>query len=147
MSKNKALSKLDPTIKIYGDKSHRNKKPPSEDSEQMTIFNELRVNYPDLAKLATHVLNEGKKSQAQARKDSLMGLCAGFSDIVIIGTPVFLCELKKEDMTKSKISDDQESFLLSSIESGAFACVALGHKGFFEALKEWQKCIRTTRNG
>lgn len=147
MSKNKALSKLDSLIPIYGDRSHRNKKPPSENAEQMTIFNELRVNYPDLAKLATHILNEGNKSQAQARKDSLMGLCPGFSDIVIIGSPVFLCELKKEDMTKSKVSEGQESFLLSSIESGAFACIALGHKGFFEALEEWIKCTNKIKNG
>jgi len=137
MSKSKALSKLDKRIKIFGDESVRMKKPPTENAEQITIFNALRRDYPELATLATHVKNEGKKTIGEAQKDALMGLNAGFSDIVIIGSPVFLCELKKCDPTKSKISDDQETFLINSQDAGAFACVALGCHGFFEALEAW----------
>jgi hypothetical protein len=139
MSKSKALSKLDKSIKIYGDQSVRMKKPPTENAEQITIFNTLRRDYPELARLATHIKNEGKKTIGEAQKDAQMGLNAGFSDIVIIGTPTFLCELKKCDPTKSKISIDQETFLINSQDAGAFACVALGHKGFIEAFTEWLK--------
>ena len=130
--------KIDSKIKVFGDKKLRMKKPPSEDAEQVTIFNHLRLHYPELAALACHVKNEGNKSQAQAQKDARMGLCKGFADIVIIGNPVFLCELKKADFTKSRISKEQESFLLAAQNEGSFACVALGHNGFFEALEAWK---------
>ena len=139
--------KIDPSIKVYGDKTLRMKRPPSEDAEQKTIFNHLRTNKPELAMLATHVLNEGSKTQAQAAKDALMGLTKGFCDIVIVGDPVFLCELKKRDFTKSKISKEQERFLIESSKTGAFACVALGFDGFILALEDWQKCTKKTRNG
>ena len=86
-------------------------------------------------------------SASEAKKDHLMGLLAGFSDIVIIGSPVFLCELKKADITKSKISDDQEAFLINAQKAGAFVCVALGHKGFFDALEAWKECTKMIKNG
>lgn len=139
--------KIDQRIKVYGCQKLRMEKPPSENAEQITIFNELRLNYPELAKLATHILNEGNKSHAQAEKDAQMGLCKGFSDIIIIGNPVFVCELKKRDFTKSKISKEQQSFLIAAQESGAFACVALGCDGFFEALEEWIECTKMTKHG
>lgn len=135
--KQKALRKLDDRIAIYGCKKHRSKNPPSEDAEQMTIFNELRVNYPDVAAVATHVKNEGKKTHAEVKKDYQMGLLAGFSDIVIAGNPTMFCELKKEDITKSKISEQQEDFLIRAQKRGSFAFVALGHKGFLEGLRAW----------
>jgi hypothetical protein len=71
-----------------------------------------------------------------------MGLNPGFRDIIIIGNPVFVCELKKRDFTKSRISDDQQEFLLASQDAGAFACVALGALGFFDALEEWKNAQR-----
>ena len=122
--------KIDPKIKVFGDQKLRMKKPPLEEAEQKTIFNWLRNNKPDLALLATHILNENKKTQAQAQKDALNGLNKGFSDIIIIGSPVFACELKRRDFTKSKLSKEQEKFLLKSQDAGAFACVALGFDGF-----------------
>ena len=139
--------KLDPLIEVYGDKKFRDKNCPSEDAEQVTIFNQLRLNYPDLAKLATHIKNEGLKTKATAAKDAINGLNAGFSDIVIIGTPVFVCELKRADFTKSKASSDQQEFLINASNSGAFACIALGHKGFFLALQEWIKCTKMIKRG
>jgi hypothetical protein len=134
--------KIDPRIKVFGDKKLRMKKPPSENAEQITIFNHLRLHYPEIAALAAHVKNEGKKSQGEAQKDAQMGLNPGFSDIIIIGNPVFVCELKKRDFTKSRISDDQQEFLLASQDAGAFACVALGALGFFDALEEWKNAQR-----
>ena len=141
-----ALSKLNKTIPIYGDVKYRNKKCPKESVEQKTIFNELRLNHPTQARLATHVKNEGKRTDAQINEDKQQGLNTGFSDVIIIGSPVFVCEVKREDMTTSTYTEEQESFLLAAIESGAFVCVALGHKGFFEAFKEW-KCTQTIANG
>ena len=141
-----ALSKLDKRIPIYGNTEYRNKKCPKESAEQKTIFNELRINQPSIAKLATHIKNEGKRTEAQINEDKQQGLNTGFSDVIIIGHPVMVCEVKREDMTMSSYTEDQESFLVAAIESGAFAFIALGHKGFFEALEEW-KCMQTIKNG
>lgn len=134
--------KLDKNIVVFGDTKFRDKNCPSEDAEQITIFNQLRANYPRLAKLATHIKNEGLKTKGTAAKDAINGLNKGFSDIIIIGSPVFVCELKKADFTRSRASKEQQSFLLAAQGAGAFACIALGHKGFFEALEAWQNAQR-----
>ena len=134
--------KLDKKIVVFGDQLFRDKNCPSEAAEQVTIFNQLRSNYPDLAKLATHIKNEGNKSIGVAKDDAINGLNKGFSDIIIIGTPVFVCELKKADFTRSRASKEQQDFLIAAQDSGAFACIALGHKGFFEALEAWQNVRR-----
>ena len=134
--------KLDKNIIVFGDQKFRDKKCPSEEAEQVTIFNQLRANYPELADLATHIKNEGLKSYKVASKDAINGLNKGFSDIIIIGSPVFVCELKKADFTKSRASKEQQEFLINAQNAGAFACIALGHKGFFEALEAWQDAQR-----
>jgi len=140
--KKHALSKLDKSIKIYGDTDFRGKSCPKEGAEQVTIFNELRINHPEIAKLATHIKNEGKRTEAQISEDKRMGLNTGFSDVIIFGCPPMVCEVKRADMTKSTYTDEQEQFLIDAKESGAFAFIALGHKGFFEALKDWKNAQR-----
>ena len=129
--------KFNPDIKVYGDITFRDKKCPSESAEQITFFNQLRKNWPDIARLSTHVKNEGKKSPQQALKDAREGLTQSFADIVIIGNPTATIELKRADHTCSSWQKGQQEFLIASKKAGAFSCVALGHKGALLALKDW----------
>jgi hypothetical protein len=61
----------------------------------------------------------------------------GAADIIIVGYPTFVCELKRRDHTKSRWQDGQLAFLESSKKQGAFVCVALGYVAALEALNDW----------
>ena len=119
--------------KIFGEKEKG--KQPSENAEMITFFNVLREDYPDLAVIATHIKNEGKRNINQIGKDKAEGLVTGFPDIVILGNPAFCCEMKSKG--KSKISEDQEKALNAAAKNGAFACVAYGYKSAIDAVDEW----------
>ena len=119
--------------KVYGKKEKG--KQPSENAEMITFFNVLREDYPDLAVIATHIKNEGKRNINQIGKDKAEGLVTGFPDIVILGNPAFCCEMKSKG--KSKISEDQEKVLNAATKNGAFACVAYGYEAAIDAVIEW----------
>jgi hypothetical protein len=126
--------KLPKTIPIYGDTTYRGDCP-KESAEQITFINTIRARYPDTwGKIATHVRNEGKKTVQQIKREKMEGMVTGASDIVI-GS--FWCELKRQDHTKSKISDDQVEFLETQIELGFFGCIALGWQGALEAFEAY----------
>lgn len=126
--------KLPKTIPIYGDTTYRGECP-KESAEQITFINTIRVRYPDTwGKIATHVRNEGKKTAQQIKREKMEGMVTGASDIVI-GS--FWCELKRQDHTKSKISDEQVEFLETQIELGFFGCIALGWEGALEAFEAY----------
>jgi hypothetical protein len=128
--------KFNPDIPVYGDTSYRGPCA-SETNEQTTFFNELRRKYPDIALIALHPRNEGKRTYQQAMRHKAEGMAAGASDIIICGSPTFVCELKRQDHTKSKWQDSQEDFLTTAKSYGAFVCVALGYKAALEALERW----------
>lgn len=65
------------------------------------------------------------------------GMTPGASDIIIPGSPTFVCELKRRDRTKGDLRDEQEKFLLAALDVGAFACIALGVDGAWAAFQEW----------
>jgi hypothetical protein len=65
----------------------------------------------------------------------------GAADIIICGCPTFVCEMKRQDHTKSKWQDGQLDFLQTSQELGAFVCVALGYEAALQALNDWLKLI------
>lgn len=130
-------------IKVFGDTSFRGSCPP-ESAEQATFFNEIRRMYPDSwGLIAVHPRNEGKKSYNQVMKEKVEGMTTGASDIIVAD---FFCELKRQDHTKSSISDDQIIYLEAVQRCGGFACIALGYKAAFEAFHEYL-CVKTTRNG
>jgi hypothetical protein len=122
-------------VRIYGEKVKGRQ--PRENAEMITFFNELRTLYPELARLATHIKNEGKRNIHQANKDKAEGLVKGFADIVIVGSPAFVCEMKSKSKT-SKISPEQCEFLIAADKNGAFTCIAYGYKAALEAVKEWK---------
>ena len=64
-------------------------------------------------------------------------MTTGAPDIIIPGRRTFLCELKRRDHTKSKISDLQIKYLETAQSLGAFACIALGWEAAMEAFHEW----------
>jgi len=135
--------KLHSEIKVYGDIEFRGKCP-IESAEQITFFNILRSKYPDTYGLvAFHPRNEGKRSNNQTARQKSEGLTKGVSDVFIPGFPSFVCEIKRQDHTKSRWEEGQLPYLLTSKKLGSFVCVALGYKAALEALQDWEGVATT----
>ena len=121
-------------LPVYGDLNHRDKKCPPESAEQITFFNKIRPLEP----AALHPRNEGKRHYKQVVRQKAEGMTSGASDIIIVGCPAFVCELKRKDHTLSKWQDKQIDFLETAKNNGAFVCVALGWEAAMEAYREWK---------
>ena len=133
--------KFPESLTVYGDQSYRGDCP-SEASEQVAFFSELKRKYPLLHAIAIHPKNEGKRAKGQFQQlamDKAMGLNPGAADIVIPGSPAFVCELKRKDHTKSKFQPGQIPYLENCQTSGAFVCVALGHEAAMKAVDQYVK--------
>ncbi len=128
--------KFNPDIPVYGDVDFRGKCP-TESAEQITFFNKIRKVEP----CATHIRNEGKKTYQQVARQKAEGMTKGASDIIIPGSPAFVCELKRKDHTKSRWQDGQIEYLLNAKKNGAFVCVALGWQSAMQAYKEWRAIV------
>ena len=141
--------KIPECIKVYGDKSYRDKKCPKEKIEQITFVNRIRDLYPDSYGIAlVHIKNEAQLIRGQflgITTDKAMGMSKGASDIVIPGDPAFVLELKRRDHTLSEISQEQINYLITCGELGAFVCVALGADAAMEAFDDWLK-IKNNKN-
>ena len=127
--------KFPANIPVFGDVKYRNKKCPPESSEQITIFNWLRKNGYTTA---IHPRNEGKRSFGQVSRQKAEGMTPGASDIVIPGSPSFVCELKRKDHTLCKWQDNQLEYLEQCQRDGCFVCIALGYEAVIEAIKQWK---------
>jgi len=127
-------------LRVYGDLAFRGACP-KEDVEQASFFGRIRREYPETwGVLALHPRNEGLLVGGQfhaIRKHRAEGMTAGAPDIVIPGSPAFLCELKRQDHTKSAWQEGQQAYLAAAMAAGAFACVALGAAAAWSALAEW----------
>ena len=128
--------KIPPQIPIYGHKIKGCKIP--ESAHMKTFFNTLRREYPEYAKACWHTRNEGKRTNEQIEREKAEGFLTGVSDIIIAGSPSFICELKSQQ-SSAKTSQEQIDFLLAAQSLGAFACIALGHEAAIEAFKDWLK--------
>jgi hypothetical protein len=128
--------KLPEDIKIYGDTSYRGQCPP-ETAEQVTFFARIRKKYPDYGAVAIHPRNEGKRNYLQIASEKAEGLTKGATDIIIPGSPAFVCELKRRDHTKSSIHKEQEEYLYAAKRLGCFVCIALGVDAAEEAFTEY----------
>lgn len=129
--------KMHPQIKVYGSLTYRDTKTAKEDQEAMTLVNQVKKRYPYL--LFMHIKNEGKKTKAQADFDKAMGMLAGASDFVFLGTPPLLLEMKRKDNTLSTWQPNQQMFLLKAQEQGCKVCVALGWEAAMEAVEDWMR--------
>jgi hypothetical protein len=110
----------------------------SESQHAITFFNKLRREYPEYGAIATHIRNEGKRTNSQVQKQKAEGMTTGTADIIIPCNPPFVCEMKSRN-PRATISPEQIEYLLQAQKMGAFACVALGYEGAFEAFLE---CIK-----
>ena len=120
-----------PSVKIY-DSNYRGDCP-TETMEQITTMRYLRDLYPT----ATHIRNEGARSYNQAVRHRAEGMTKGAADIIIPGSPTFVCELKRKDKTKSRLSKEQKAYLDRCAQDGAFACVAYGYEQAICAFEDW----------
>jgi hypothetical protein len=131
--------KFHPDMPVYGDITFRGDCP-SESAEAVTFFAKLRREHPaTYGLIATHIRNEGLRTFYQATKQKSEGMTTGAPDIIIPASPAFVCELKRQDHTKSKWQDGQQEYLLEAQKQGAFVCVALGYVGAYEAFNCWIK--------
>jgi hypothetical protein len=125
---------------IFGNTKFRGKCP-LEGAEQVTFFNKLRTEYPDTwGALALHPRNEQQLRGGQHRgliRHKAEGMTPGASDVIIPARVAFVCEIKRQDHTKSKWQDGQIQYLTDAQNAGAFACLALGWSGAWEALQSW----------
>jgi hypothetical protein len=114
-------------------------KQPSEKVEMASFFNRLRKVYPDsYGLLALHIRNEGLRSAQQIRSiKGDGGFVKGASDIVIPGAPTFVCEMKTLSKA-ARLSPEQIVYLTAAQNAGAFACVALGAQGAWDAFEVWR---------
>ena len=122
-------------IQIFGNLAYRGDCP-SETAEQITAFNLLRED-ERFGALVFHAKNESKRTHGQAAWDKHKGLVKGVPDIIIPAAPAFICELKREDPTQSKVSIEQINYMLQAQKMGAFVCVAYGHKAVIEAFNHY----------
>lgn len=129
-------------VPIYGNPGWRGECP-MESLEQVTFFNRLRTQYPgNWGVLAIHPRNEQQLRGAQHRgliRQKAEGMSPGAADIVIPGSPAFVCEIKRRDRTRSKWQDGQREYLEAAMGAGCFVCVALGCDAAWEAFEEWRQ--------
>lgn len=135
------LTKIPADIPVFGDVNFRGKCP-LETPEQISFLTLLRREFPELAEIAVHIRNEGKRSKRQGAQQKAEGMNTGASDIVIPCEPPILIELKRRDHTLSSTSKEQLKYLINAQKLGAFACYALGAVGAMEAVRVWH----TTKN-
>ena len=132
--------KMHEDIKVFGNMDFRGDCA-KEDLELITFFNQLRVKYPKLAQVAIHPDNEGLVFDTgfnnHTRQKAKGAIRNGAADIIIVGCPSFVCDMKRKDHTKSRWQDGQLDFLQTSQELGAFVCVALGYEAALQAVDTW----------
>lgn len=127
-------------LNVYGDQSFRGECP-QEELEQAAFFNRIRASGDSAGLVALHPKNEGARKGKDffaLQKDKALGLTKGAADIIIPGSPAFVCELKRRDHTKSHWQQGQQEYLEAAQALGAFVCVALGADAAIEAYKEWR---------
>lgn len=135
------LRELDGTgVRVFGDPGWRGPCPP-EAAEQIAFFNQVRLRWPEtLGRLAIHPRNEAMLRNGQhsaLMRHKAEGMTPGAADIIIPGAPAFVCELKRQDRTKSAWQPGQVEYLKAAAQAGAFTCVALGAEAAIDAVKEW----------
>ena len=132
--------KIPQWLKTYGCMDFRGDCP-REDAELMTFFNELNRLHPQLALVAIHPDNEGlvlgSGHHHHIKQKAKGAIRNGAADIIIVGNPTFVCEMKRQDHTKSQWQNGQLDFLEASKNNGAFVCVALGYVAALLAVEEW----------
>ena len=139
--------KLPSDIPVYGDVSYRGNCP-AEGMEQVTFVNRVRREHPKTwGRIIFHPRNEGIRTHYQVLHEKAAGMTTGASDIIIPGGPAFVCEIKRRDHSKSKLSEEQETYLHAAKEAGAFVCIALGADAAWQAFEDYVAGRAAQRQG
>lgn len=130
---------LHDSVRIY-DSGFRGQCPP-EYIEQIDAMSWIRFEYPQYSSLCFHPINEGEISVQYRQKLIKCGLTAGIADMVILipagGYPYAVIEIKRQDRTRSRLSEAQRLHLNAAAELGAFAAVAYGADQFKKCCLEY----------
>lgn len=130
--------KLPEWLPVYGDIGYRGKCP-VESAEQVTLFSQIRKNHPHLSSIVFHPRMEGERTKGQADWQKADGsIVAGVADVIGVGHPMLVLELKRRDHTQSVWQKWQVEFLKTSIDRGAFVCLALGYESALQAIHDWE---------
>lgn len=95
----------------------------------------LRFNYPD--EVFYHIPNEGEQSPQYRQQLYKMGLLKGASDLVFIGRPGAVIEMKQCKWS-AKPSKEQVDFLVSSAGAGMFSAVCNGAEAAKTAFMDYK---------
>jgi hypothetical protein len=103
-----------------------------EGSEQVALFNWLRVRHPEAWRLAFHVPNGGHRHKATAAKLKAQGVKAGVPDISIAlargGHHGLYIEFKATPPHDAEVASSQKEWLCALVEQGYKAVVCRGMK-------------------
>lgn len=126
--------KLPDNIPVYGTTDKNDTA--TESQHAITFFAKLRREYPEYGTIATHIRNEGKRSNQQAMRQKAEGMTKGAADIIIPCNPPFVCEMKSRS-PRATIAPEQIEYLNNAQKLGAFVCVGLGYQGAFDAFLDY----------
>lgn len=130
--------KIPDFLRVYGDTSYRGKCP-VEGAEQVSLFNQIRKHHPHLSSIVFHPRMEGERTKGQADWQKADGsIVAGVSDVIGVGHPMLVMELKRRDHTQSVWRKGQVEFLEVSQKRRAFTCLALGYEAALRAIQDWE---------
>ena len=125
-------------LPCYGDRNYRGDCS-KESAEQLTLFSQLRRHHPHLSGIIFHPRMEGERTKGQADWQKADGsIVAGVSDVIGVGHPMLVLELKRRDQTQSVWQKGQVEFLELSHKRGAFTCLALGYEAALQAIQDWE---------
>lgn len=122
-------------LRVEGDPAFRGRCP-SETDEQRDFFGTLRARHPAIAARALHPRNERKRTATQAAREAVEGMLPGAPDIIIVGDPCIVIELKRRDHTRSAWQPEQLSTLRAMHDAGAVVAVALGARAAMTLVEE-----------
>lgn len=124
-------------LPFYGDISYRG--PCNREIvDQIDFISWLQKELPEYYRLTFHPKVEGRRNFAQATIDKKTGsMKSGVSDVICIGSPMLVMEIKRKDEKKSTWRDGQLKFLEESQKAGAYVCLAFGFEGAKEAFAHW----------
>ena len=130
--------KIPSWLRTFGDTSYRGVCP-VESAEQLTLFSQIRKHHPHLASIVFHPRMEGERTKGQAYWQKADGsIVKGMVDVIGIGHPMLVMEIKRRDKNKSVWQPGQIDVLQAAHNRGAFTCLALGYEAAMQALKDWE---------
>lgn len=126
---------------LFGTKKPRAKPVDREGLEQAALMAEVRLRYPDAAKLLYHVPNGGHRVKAVAAKLKAQGVKAGIPDLVLPmargGYFGLYIEFKAKPPFDAAVSPSQDAYIQALLDQGYLAIVCRGAIDALEAIRAY----------